>query len=142
MADVFDRTKRSDVMSRIRSSGNKETELELIRIFRVNRIIGWRRNWPVEGKPDFVFPKQRLAVFVDGCFWHHCPIHGTKPSSNQSYWQAKLQRNMARDRLVTRTLKKDGWLVLRLWQHDLTSKNQARTLRRLERALLQVIYSP
>jgi len=70
-------------MSRVRSKGNNATELRLIQIFRDNRITGWRRNWPLKGKPDFVFPKKRIAVFVDGCFWHGCPEHGSLPK-NQS----------------------------------------------------------
>src|SRR5260221_7516584 len=135
MADVFTQEKRSLVMSRIRSSGNNETELQLIRIFRENNIRGWRRNWPLEGKPDFVFPRQRLIIFADGCFWHCCPIHGTQPSSNQAYWRTKLERNKARDKRVTRALRKNGWRVLRVWHHELSRKNQTRLVRRIERNL-------
>jgi len=68
MVDVFEAEKRSEIMSRVRSSGNLATEIRLIRIFRTYGINGWRRNISVFGKPDFVFPKSRLAVFVDGCF--------------------------------------------------------------------------
>ena len=132
MADVFSKAKRSDVMSRIRSRGNAETELALIRIFRSHHIAGWRRNWPLEGKPDFVFPRQRLVIFVDGCFWHGCPIHGTQPSTNQAYWQPKLGRNKARDERVTRSLRKNGWRVLRVWHHDLLRKNQMRLVRKIQ----------
>ena len=70
MADVFTRTKRSDVMSRIRSRGNRDTELRMIQLFREHQITGWRRNTRVFGRPDFVFPRPKIAVFVDGCFWH------------------------------------------------------------------------
>ena len=118
-------------MSRIRSRGNKDTELALIRVFRQHHIIGWRRNQKVFGKPDFVFPKLRLAVFVDGCFWHACPKHATKPRSNAAFWQKKLARNQARDRLVTRTLRKMGWRVLRIWEHELARKNEARLVKRI-----------
>ncbi len=76
MADVFSKSKRSKVMAAIRSKGNKDTELRLAFILRAYGIKGWRRHYPLPGKPDFVFPKQRLAVFVDGCFWHSCPKHG------------------------------------------------------------------
>ncbi len=68
MADVFTKAKRSEVMSRIRGRGNKATELALAKLLRRHRITGWRRNQAVFGKPDFIFPKLKLAVFVDGCF--------------------------------------------------------------------------
>ena len=70
MADVFDAEKRSDIMRQVKSKKNKSTELRLIEIFKQNGITGWRRNYPVKGHPDFVFPKKKIAVFVDGCFWH------------------------------------------------------------------------
>jgi len=135
MVDVFSKAKRSAVMSRIRSRGNDETELALIRIFRSHNIIGWRRNWPLEGKPDFVFPRERVAIFADGCFWHGCPIHGTQPASNQAYWRPKLERNKQRDKRVTRVLRQNGWRVLRVWHHDLSRKNQVRLIRRIKRTL-------
>lgn len=74
---------------------------------------------PFRVRPDFVWRRERVAVFVDGCFWHGCPWHGTKPSSNKSFWREKLARNRARDRLVTRTLRQAGWQVLRIWEHTL-----------------------
>ena len=107
-------------MSRIHRRGNKDTELVLAHLFRANRITGWRRQQPIFGKPDFVFPKQRIAVFVDGCFWHGCPRHGTQPKQNRKFWETKIARNKARDRKVTRVLRKKGWQVLRIWEHELT----------------------
>jgi DNA mismatch endonuclease (patch repair protein) len=89
----------------------------------------------VFGKPDFIFPKLKLAIFVDGCFWHGCPKHGTNPKSNRPYWHRKLSRNKNRDRLVTQTLRQAGWRVLRIWEHELTRKNEHRMLRRLKRTL-------
>jgi DNA mismatch endonuclease (patch repair protein) len=135
MPDVFTKAKRSAVMARIRGHGNKNTELALIRVFRSHRITGWRRHRPVFGKPDFVFPNLRLALFVDGCFWHACPRHATQPEGNAAFWRAKLARNQARDRLVTRTLRRAGWRVLRVWEHELTRKRELRLLKRLQRAL-------
>ena len=120
MADIFTKKKRSEVMARVRSRGNEATELALARWFRREGITGWRRNQRVFGKPDFVFWKERVAVFVDGCFWHGCPRHGTMPKQNGSFWRAKLARNKARDRLVARTLRSDGWKVVRIWEHALT----------------------
>lgn len=119
MADIFTKVKRSSIMSRIRSSGNKDTELKLISLFRIHGITGWRRNWPAFGKPDFAFPKKRLAVFVDGCFWHGCPRHYKIPRGNRLFWSKKFSSNKARDRLVNRNLRKLGWRVIRIWEHDL-----------------------
>lgn len=135
MADVFTKAKRSDVMSRIRGSGNKDTELALARLFRQHGITGWRRNQPVFGKPDFIFPQFRLAIFVDGCFWHGCLKHSRPPQSNRPYWRKKMIQNQSRDRSVTHTLQTQGWRVLRIWEHELNRKNESRLLRRLERAL-------
>src|ERR1700722_5078463 len=136
MADVFSSRKRSEIMSRVRDRNNQATELSLIALFRQHRITGWRRRGRVFGKPDFLFPNNRLAVFVDGCFWHGCPRHASQPATNRSFWCAKLARNKARDRLVTRTLKLNGWRVLRIWQHDLKRRNQASAVRRIREALI------
>ena len=118
------RAKRSDIMRAVRSRGNKDTELALMRAFRQHHITGWRRHQAVFGKPDFVFPKLRLAVFVDGCFWHGCPRHGTKPRNNAAFWRKKFARNKARDRLVTRTLRQSGWRVLRIWNTNWRGKGR------------------
>lgn len=130
MADIWNRKKRSQVMSRIRSSGNKATELALAKFFRRHKISGWRRRQNIFGRPDFVFRKLKVAVFVDGCFWHGCPLHGTRPKSNRAFWRNKITRNKKRDRLVGRTLRKNGWRVLRVWEHELSRKREARLLRR------------
>ena len=132
MADIFTKRKRSAVMARIRGTGNRDTELVVAAFFRRHGFTGWRRRQRVFGKPDFVFRSRRLAVFVDGCFWHGCPRHGSQPKGNAAFWRAKLARNRARDRLVTRTLRRTGWRVLRIWEHELARKREARLLRRLE----------
>ncbi len=119
MSDVFTKKKRSKVMAAIRSKGNKDTELKLVVILRAHGITGWRRHQPIPGKPDFVFPRERLALFVDGCFWHGCRRHLRMPQSNRQYWQQKISRNVARDRTTNRLLKKAGWRVLRVWEHSL-----------------------
>ena len=129
MADVFTKAKRSDVMSRIRSKGNAKTELRLLAILRLGGITGWRRHVNLPGKPDFVFRQSRLAVFVDGCFWHGCPRCYRRPSSKRQYWDAKVSRNRARDRAVTRELRKAGWRVIRVWEHGL--RDPIRCLRRI-----------
>jgi DNA mismatch endonuclease (patch repair protein) len=137
MADIFSKAKRSKLMSRIRSHGNAATELRFIRFMKDAGITGWRRRQRLLGKPDFVFLKLRLAVFVDGCFWHGCPrCYSSNPKSNRAFWRRKFSRNIARDRLVSRTLRKTGWRVLRIWEHELARKNEARLLRRIQRALI------
>jgi DNA mismatch endonuclease (patch repair protein) len=146
MADVFTKRKRSEVMSRIRGRGNKDTELALASLLRAHVIRGWRRHLQVriavrgvrnrisskpeaQGtarltftvRPDFVFKEARLALFVDGCFWHGCPKHATKPKNNAAFWEKKLAGNRWRDALVTRTLRRAGWRVLRVWEHEVQS---------------------
>ena len=133
-ADIFTKAKRSEVMARVRSRGNAATELRLMVIFRSHGITGWRRNRPVFGRPDFVFPAQRVAVFVDGCFWHGCPRHYNAPASHAAFWRRKLVANRTRDRLVTRTLTRAGWLVLRIWEHALKGDGR-RVAVRVARAL-------
>jgi DNA mismatch endonuclease (patch repair protein) len=135
MADVFTKAKRSAVMSLIRSRGNRATELRLLALMRERGISGWRRNARVFGKPDFVFRRERIAVFVDGCFWHGCPRHATKPVTRAVWWAAKLTRNAQRDRAVTRALRASGWTVLRIWECALARTRAARTVARINRAL-------
>lgn len=122
MPDVFCRKKRSQVMARIQSSGNKATELRLIVILRASGLKGWRRHSPLFGKPDFVFPNSKLAVFVDGCFWHGCPKCYHAPKSNAPYWASKIKRNRGRDLKVNRELRRRGWSVMRFWECELTEK--------------------
>ena len=121
MSDVFTKQKRSQVMAAVRSKGNKTTELKFARILRSHCISGWRRHLPLHGKPDFAFPRERLAVFVDGCFWHGCRWHCRIPEQNGPYWQNKIGRNRVRDRETTEALAQKGWRVLRIWEHSLAS---------------------
>lgn len=122
--DIFKRKdsskERSQIMTAIKSSGNKSTELRFIALLKASRIIGWRRCWPILGKPDFVFSKRKIAVFIDGCFWHGCPRHCRMPSSNCEYWKKKISGNSSRDRQVTSELKARGWIVYRIWEHELS----------------------
>jgi DNA mismatch endonuclease (patch repair protein) len=108
-------------MARIRARGNATTERNLTQAFRRLKIVGWRRHLATFGRPDFTFRKQRVVVFVDGCFWHGCPKHGRNPKSNTAYWLPKLARNRTRDSLVSRHYRARGWKVLRLWEHDAES---------------------
>ena len=134
MPDVFTKAKRSEVMSRIRGHGNKETELALMQLFRRHGITGWRRKQKVFGKPDFAFRRELLAVFVDGCFWHGCPKHCKIPAGNRAFWKKKFATNKARDLRVNRELRGLGWRVVRVWEHDL-ARRQIQTIARINRAL-------
>lgn len=131
--DVFSKSKRSEIMSSIRSRGNLETEVAFARILRRNHIAGWRRHLPIFGRPDFVFCRSRLAVFVDGCFWHGCREHSHTPKCNAGYWAQKIGRNVARDARNSRKLRRLGWRVLRFWHHDLCREEYV--VSRIRRAL-------
>jgi DNA mismatch endonuclease (patch repair protein) len=136
VADIYDPFKRSLVMSHVRSTGNVSTELRLIRLFRRFSMTGWRRGQRLLGRPDFVFPKNRLVVFVDGCFWHGCPraMHGPAPKTRAEWWATKIAKTRMRDKRVTRSLRKDGWRVIRVRECQL-ARNEDRIARRLQLAL-------
>ena len=133
MADVLSKKKRSEVMAAIRSKGNKVTELKLALILRNYGIKGWRRHPRMLGKPDFVFKKERLVVFVDGCFWHGCRWHCRMPKSRGEYWMPKIARNKQRDLEIKKRLRKSGWQVYRIWEHSL--KKPERDIARLHAML-------
>lgn len=112
---------RSKLMGAIRGKGNKTTELSFMQLCREARITGWRRHLPLPGRPDFAFPQKRVAVFLDGCFWHGCPKCYKPPARNPVFWAEKAARNRRRDRKVDRLLREDGWTVVRVWEHALRS---------------------
>lgn len=112
MVDIFDKNTRSEIMSKVRSKGNKSTEIRLIEIFAARGIKGWRRNYPVKGHPDFVFLKEKIAVFVDGCFWHGHDCRNTRPKQNEEFWQAKREKNIAHDKAVTEEFIRRGKDIL------------------------------
>ena len=157
MKDRLTKRERSELMAKVRGRGNLSTELVLARLLRANKISGWRRQVQIRGRaalprrqiqatghrrptffrvrPDFVFRRVRLAIFVDGCFWHGCPKHATKPKNNRAFWQRKLSANKTRDRLVNRTLRRTGWRVIRIWECAL-KKNPLNCLKRIQRVVL------
>ncbi len=106
-------------MSRIRSTGNYSTEVRFIQMMRRHKIWGWRRRTGLLGRPDFVFTKRRVAVFIDGDFWHGNPKRFRIPKTNCDYWQEKIVGNRTRDRKVNRELKRLGWRVIRFWESSL-----------------------
>ena len=126
---------RSEVMSRIRGKGNEKTEVRLARLLRKAGIRGWRRHLPIPGRPDFSFRKMKVAVFVDGCFWHGCPKCFRLPKQNREFWRAKIEGNRRRDRSVNGRLRRLGWKVVRIWECRLRGLNNH--LQSIERALKQ-----
>lgn len=142
--DSVTRTQHSRNMSPVRSRGNKTTELALAAAFRTIGLTGWRRHFAIRlnklrrsrtyadarmrdiVRPDLVFHHHRLAVFVDGCFWHQCPKHGTLPKTRRRFLQKKLAVNRARDRKTNRILRKNRWTAVRVWEHGVAKDAQAR----------------
>ena len=126
---------RSRNMRAISSSGNKTTELRLRSILQNARLRGWKvRPEGLPGAPDFFFPRESLAIFTDGCFWHGCPYCGHIPKRNKAYWFAKISRNRKRDSSISRKLRTEGCSVLRFWECQLKSR-PAICLQRIRRAL-------
>jgi len=113
----------SKKMSAIRSRGNASTEKRMVSIMREGRISGWRRHLDIPGRPDFAFPKEKVAVFVDGCFWHGCPRCYRAPRQNVSYWAGKVKRNRSRDNRNSKILRSIGWCVLHFWEHSLDNSD-------------------
>jgi len=113
-------------MSRIKSRGTKTTEWRLRSLLMRSRIRGWKigHDSGLPGRPDVLFPQTRIAIFVDGCFWHGCRRCRSIPTSNRTFWKAKIQRNIERDRKVASTLGVMGWKVIRIWEHDLRTDSE------------------
>jgi len=122
-------------MQTVRSKGNQSTELRLIELFKRNGISGWRRGYRVKGHPDFVFLSKRVAVFVDGCFWHGHDCRNTKPKENEEYWAKKIAGNKKRDAEITQLFQARGWTVIRIWECQLTKRRAGETLARMLAAL-------
>ena len=135
MADIFSPKKRSDIMRKVKSGKNKSTELRMIDFFRRDGITGWRRNYPVKGHPDFVFLERKIAIFVDGCFWHGHNCRNTHPENHKDYWEKKREWNMEHDRAVTKMFESRGWIVLRIWECELKRTNREQ----LQTRILQVL---
>lgn len=133
MADIFSPSKRSAIMSKIRSSG---TQPEIAALSILRATVGKSRKLicnatDLPGVPDLLVPSLRVALFVDGCFYHCCPSHGHIPKTNTKYWRPKLNRNVRRDRAHRRQLRRLGFSVWRLWEHDLKRSSLPSTAARL-----------
>ncbi|MBX2979406.1 MAG: DNA mismatch endonuclease Vsr [Flavobacteriales bacterium] len=129
---MFSKLQHSALLSRVHGHGDKANESKLYRTHGMKR---WRQHQPLFGRQDVIIPRSKLAVFVDGCFWHGCPKHATQPKGNRRFWAEKLEANKSRDRKVNRELRAKGWRVLRIWEHDLKVARYPYTVRRVERAL-------
>lgn len=131
MADIFTKEKRSEVMSHIRSKNNKSTELKLMKIFKEYGITSWRRNYNVKGHPDFVFLQKKIAIFVDGCFWHGHNCRNTRPKENQAFWERKIKYNKQNDNKTNKIFKNRGWTIIRIWECELKKQNEKKLLRKI-----------
>jgi DNA mismatch endonuclease (patch repair protein) len=118
MTDIWSREKRSAVMARIRGITAPERRLRALLVQQ--RVRGFRVGAKVgNAKPDLVFPNDKVAVFVDGCFWHGCPRCYVRPKTRVSYWSSKIANNMRRDSRQRRALRRSGWHVVRVWECQL-----------------------
>mgnify|MGYP005851435249 FL=1 len=118
MTDVLTKKQRSYNMARIKSK-NTGPELVLRKLLSKNKVRGYRLHYKIFGNPDLVFPEKRLAIFIDGCFWHKCPVCFIKPTSHVKFWEQKIRNNLKRDKEVNKFLAKNNWKVLRIWEHEI-----------------------
>ena len=116
---------------RMESTPRRDTPCELaLRSLLHNLGLRYRIDWPLPGtrrRADIVFVGAKIAVFVDGCFWHGCPLHGTWPKANAEWWRSKIETNVRRDRDTDAYLRATGWIVLRFWEHDDVQRAAAKT---------------
>lgn len=129
--DNLTKEQRKKNMSAIRS---KETKIELLVSKALwKQGIRFRKNvCNMYGKPDIAIKKYKIVLFLDSCFWHKCPEHYKKPKSNNEYWDKKIARNVVRDEEVNKYYEKQGWYVLRVWEHDFKTKDiQTKTINRI-----------
>lgn len=132
MVDPLSRKQRSYCMSRVRGTGTKPEMLLRKALWAAG--LRYRTHVDMPGRPDIVFIRAGLVVFVDGCFWHNCPIHGSIPQSNRDFWEPKIQRNVERDNEVSAELEASGWTVLRFWEHEI-NESLARVVERIMEAV-------
>ncbi|MEI7724472.1 MAG: very short patch repair endonuclease [Bacteroidota bacterium] len=114
---------RSKIMRAIKSRGNLSTEIKVISYFKRYKICGWRRNYKLFGNPDFVFPRLKIVLFIDGCFWHGHNCRNLIPKTNIQYWNNKIERTKTRDNLVSNKLTEQGWKVIRFWECELKQES-------------------
>ena len=136
MTDIFSTKDRSRIMASVKNRGSK-IETRFADILR-KRHIGFKQHLSsLPGKPDFAFPRKRMVVFVDSCFWHGCRYHIKLPKSNSQFWKKKIEGNKKRDKAVNKEYKKMKWIVFRLWEHSLTSQTLDEKVRPILTAILK-----
>jgi DNA mismatch endonuclease (patch repair protein) len=132
MADVLSSEQRSYNMSRIRG---RDTGPEMALRRQLWKMgFRYRVHYKLPGRPDVVFVSRRIAIFVDGCFWHGCPHHGVRPKTNSLFWAKKIQGTIDRDTRNRELLEHTGWIVMRFWEHDV-EKNLAGIMKKLKKLL-------
>lgn len=140
MADIYSPQKRSDIMSKIRSSGTKpEEKLYIIIVSILGKHRKILKQPKLLGKPDILIPSLNVVIFADGCFFHGCPIHGHIPKSNNVYWAPKIENNILRDRRNRRKLRGMGYHVWSFWEHDIQMCNNNRLISILTNRLKKMI---
>lgn len=118
MTDVLTPEQRKRNMSRIHGK-NTGPEIKLRRLLWSNGVRGYRIHYKLPGKPDIVFIKKKITIFIDGCFWHKCPACFLEPETRKEFWMKKIDSNVERDWKNTQQLQDDGWTVLRFWEHEI-----------------------
>lgn len=137
VADPLNKEERSVRMSKVRGTGNKSTEGRVEQALIAAGIEGWEKHRKdIPGKPDFFFPQRHLILFVDGCFWHACPVCNRRtPSNHGEFWRNKIEETRRRDNRKRRHLRQDGYHVMRVWEHQLKSHTWLKRLRTMLRKL-------
>ena len=118
MTDVLTPEQRAYNMSRIRGK-NTAPEIKLRKMLFAAGIRGYRIHYNLPGKPDIVFVRKRVVVFIDGCFWHKCPADFQEPEIHKDFWMKMIQSNIDRDKKINKQLKRDGWTIIRIWEHEI-----------------------
>ena len=127
---------RSQAMAAVKSKHNRTTEIQFRMALVRAGITGWVTHSKLPGKPDVYFPEAKIAIFLDGCFWHGCGRCGHVPKTNSLFWATKIGRNQARDKRNSRLLRKEGIRVIRAWEHSLNDANHLQRILRRLRAIL------
>ncbi|MDG6250408.1 very short patch repair endonuclease [Methanocalculus sp.] len=118
MTDVLTKDQRKLNMSRNRGK-NTSPEILFRKKLCARGFRGYRIHTSLPGKPDIVFIRQKLAIFIDGCFWHKCPLHFKEPETRKDFWMNKINSNVERDKMVNGELEKIGYTVIRIWEHEI-----------------------
>ncbi len=130
---MVDNLTPKDRRKTMRAVKGKRTKLEkrLFSMLAGMRLKGWKQNMAnITGKPDVVFVDQKVVIFVDGCFWHGCPVCQRKlPQTNCEYWESKISRNVELAKSYNKQLRSDGWTIVRIWEHEITNKEVRQKIR-------------